>query len=263
MRKRLFPILAFVMLLSACSLGAKPTVQVAVSTKTALPATSTPFLSVTSTATMIPPTPTITPSPTLAYPAEGRGPTNFSADVNPLTGLQVKEPENLNRRPIVIKVENIPREHRPQWGLSLADMVYEYYTEFGSTRFAAVFYGENAERVGPIRSGRFFDVNVVQMYKSLFVYGSAYPNVHERFFNSDFASRLILETTKSCPGLCRYDPNGQNLLVSNTAALMDYVKKRAVDNTRQNQDGMFFKLEAPTGGELGQPGYVRYSGAIL
>ena len=166
MRKRLFPILAFVMLLSACSLGAKPTVQVAVSTKTALPATSTPFLSVTSTATMIPPTPTITPSPTLAYPAEGRGPTNFSADVNPLTGLQVKEPENLNRRPIVIKVENIPREHRPQWGLSLADLVYEYYTEFGATRFAAIFYGKDAERVGPIRSGRFFDVNLVQMYKA-------------------------------------------------------------------------------------------------
>ena len=43
---------------------------------------------------------------------------------------------------------------------------------------------------------------------------------------------------------------------------MDYVKKRAVDNTRQNLDGMFFKLEAPTSGDSASQVYVRYSGAI-
>jgi hypothetical protein len=66
----------------------------------------------------------------------------------------------LNRRPIVIKVENIPRQDRPQWGLTLADIVFEYYTEQGGTRFAAVYYGQEAEKVGPIRSARFFDFNV-------------------------------------------------------------------------------------------------------
>jgi hypothetical protein len=156
----------------------------------------------------------------------------------------------------------MPREHRPQWGLSLADLIYEYYTEFGTTRFAAVFYGNEAEQVGPIRSGRFFDVNVIQMYKAMLVYGSAYPDVNNRFFSSDFANRLILETTNSCPGLCRYDPNGQNLLVANTASLQPYFQQRGVDNTRQDLDGMFFQLAAPQGGDPAAQLFVRYSGAI-
>jgi hypothetical protein len=141
--------------------------------------------------------------------------------------------------------------------------VYEYYTEFGGTRFAAVFYGADAERVGPIRSGRFFDANVVQMYKAVFVYGSAYLDVQRRFFNSNFASRLILESAQSCPALCRFEPNGQNLLVSNTAELMGYVQTRQVDNSRQNLDGMFFQLQPPNGGTPAEQVYVRYSGAIF
>jgi Protein of unknown function (DUF3048) N-terminal domain/Protein of unknown function (DUF3048) C-terminal domain len=259
--------LALVMFFTACGPASAritatlvPTLAVAASTSTPR-ASKTPTL--TPTATMVPETPTPTASPTPAYPPEGRGPDNFAANVDPLTGLEVKDPSLLDRRPIVIKVENLPREHRPQWGLSMADLIYEYYTEEGSTRFAAVYYGSDAERVAPIRSGRFFDSNVVQMYKAVFVYGSAYPDVQNRFFNSDFAGRLILEIgTKSCPSLCRYDPNGLNLLASNTAALKDYLKTRKVDNSRQNQDGMFFKLEPPAGGETADKVFVRYSGAI-
>lgn len=216
----------------------------------------------TSTPRVVVDTPTPAATPTLPYPPEGRGPENFAPGVNPLTGLQVENPGLLERRPMVIKVENIPREHRPQWGLSLADIVYEYYTEFGATRFAAVFYGQDAEIVGPIRSGRFFDSNVVQMYKAMLVYGSAYPDVNDRFFRSDFVSRLVLETENSCPGLCRYDPNGQNLLVADTASLQDYFQQRAMDNSRQNLDGMFFQLDPPPDGEVAEQVFVRYSGAI-
>lgn len=218
------------------------------------PATSTP-LPPTDT-----PTPTLTPTPN--YPVEGRGPTGFAAEVNPLTGLEVDDPSRLNRRPIVIKVENLPRMHRPQFGLSLADIVFEYYTEFGATRFAAVYYGQDASRVGPIRSGRFFDTEIVQAYKAVFVYGSAYEAVRNRFAWSEFANRLIIETTNSCPGLCRYDPSGQNLLVSDTAALMDYLALRGVDNTRQSLDGMFFQYQPPANGNASAKVFVRYSGAI-
>lgn len=262
--------LATLFFLAACApLGwplnqPKPTSVAPVVIDTPVPATSTPE----PTETQIPPTstatytPTPSSTPTPAYPLEGRGPTGFAANVDPLTGLEVPDPALLDRRPIVIKVENLPREHRPQWGLSLADLVFEYYTEFGATRFAAVFYGSDAERVGPIRSGRFFDVNVVQMYKGVFVYGSAYVDVQTRFIDSDFVGRLILETTNSCPALCRTDPNGQDLLVSDTSAMRDYLVKRDVDNSRQNLDGMFFKVAAPLGGSPAERVYLRYSGAI-
>ncbi|HMN61059.1 MAG TPA: DUF3048 domain-containing protein, partial [Anaerolinea sp.] len=206
------------------------------------------------TATLIPsatlapsatPLPSATPVPTLNYPAAGMGPTGFPTEVDPLTGLKVTDLTLLDRRPIVIKVENLPREHRPQFGLSRADLVYEYYTEQGSTRFAAVYYGQDAERVGPIRSGRFFDVNVVQMYRGIFIFGSAYSAVWNRFVNSDFADRLVLENEFSCPALCRFEPNGRDLLVANTAELGKYVKTRAIDNSRQALDGMFFQQQAP------------------
>lgn len=264
MRKYIIPLLAGLLILSACARAAavKPP-----TTSTRVPPTSTPAKtqppSATPTETPVPATATPTLTPTPAYPAEGRGPSGFATGVDSLTGLEVKDPSLLARRPIVIKVENIPREHRPQWGLSLADLVFEYYTEFGATRFAAVFYGSDAEQVGPIRSGRFFDANVVDMYKAFLVYGSAYQAVQQRFFNSDFARRLILETTQSCPAVCRYDPTGQNLLVANTAALQPYVKSRGVDNSAQNLDGMLFKQPAPANstGSATQV-YLRYSGAI-
>ena len=255
---------------AATTTSSVPTVdvaQAAAQTVTAIAneaGTATAMAIPTNTNTPLPPTVTPTPSltPTPNYPAEGRGPTGFAANVNPLTGLEVDDPNILSRRPIAIKVENLPRNHRPQFGLSLSDIVYEYYTEFGATRFAVVYYGQDASRVGPIRSGRFFDTEVVQAYKAVFVYGSAYEAVRNRFAWSDFWNRLIIETTNSCPALCRYNHNGEDLLVADTAAMQSYLAQRAVDNTRQLLDGMFFKAPAPAGGSAANKVYVRYSGAI-
>ena len=58
--------------------------------------------------------------------------------------------------------ENLPRNHRPKYGLSAADLVYEYYTEAGTTRFIALFYGQDAETVGPILMGMKKPVHVLQ-----------------------------------------------------------------------------------------------------
>ncbi len=271
-----------VLLLSACGRAVVPATTSVSPAKTSKPPVSltqtrTPFQSVASTKTAVPLTetptsvpftPTVTLTAAPSFPLAGRGPDAFAAGINPLTGLAVSNPALLDRRPIVVKVENLPRIHRPQWGVSLADIVYEYYTEQGTTRFSAVFYGQDAKMVAPIRSGRFFDTNVVQMYKALFVFGSAYVDVLNSFMTSDFSSRLILETATSCPAVCRYDPNGLNLLMTDTAALQDYVKRSGIDNSRQDLNGMFFQLQAPAEGAPASqvsPAtqvYVRYSGAI-
>lgn len=266
MKKLLSAALLCIILLGACSPANPAPIQPPTATVTV------PVEQPTTTNTPLPPsatveptetlTPTVTLTPTPVFPAEGRGPEDFETGINPLTGLPAASPRLLERRPIVIKVENLPRIHRPQWGLSLADLVYEYYTEQGTTRFSAVFYGQDAKQVGPIRSGRFFDANIIQMYKGVFVYGSAYEDVQRRFFNSDFYNRLVLEQSNSCPALCRYDPNGQNMLVSDTSALTGYLKTFNMDNTRQNLDGMFFKMQAPAGGEEAEKVYVRFSAAI-
>jgi len=212
------------------------------------------------TATSQPPTPTMTSTP--SYPAEGMGPSNWPAGINPLTGLEVADPNLLLRRPIIVKVENLPRSDRPQWGLSLADIIYEYYTEQGTTRFAAVYYGNDCTMVGPVRSGRFFDVNVVQMYKGIFVFGSAWEGVFSRFLNSDFYNRLVVESTNSYPALSRYNGTNQNFLVADTTQMDVPITNLGIDNSPQNLDNMFFQMTVPQGGDPAESVYVRYSGAI-
>ena len=143
------------------------------------PPTYTPTEEPTATLTL-----TLEPSPTpdfiAGYPLEGYGPINFPSQVNPLTGLPVGQPNWLERRPISIKVSNYPRGIRPQWGLSLADHVYEYYHEGGLTRFNAIFYGNDVAQIGPIRSARFSDKDIVEMYKAFFAYASGDWRVRER-----------------------------------------------------------------------------------
>lgn len=242
--KKLFHLVFLAALLAACGQGFGPV------------ATETPSPSET-------PAPTATPSPepTPLYPPEGYGPSGFPPDVSPLTGLHVADPALLERRPLLVKVTNLPRSARPQWGLSLADIVIEYYTEEGSTRFAALFYSNDAEIVGPIRSARFMDAHLVRGYKAVFAFGSAYSKVLERLYGSEFTDRLVIEGPNA--PLTRYDPNGFNHLVVNTADLSAYMTQRGVANGRQSLDGMSFRLEAPEGGQPGEQFVVRYSGSIF
>lgn len=229
-----------------------PTTAPTLASTPSLPPSATPQPSQTST-----PYPTLTPD----YPPQGYGPAGFPAGVNPLTGLEA-DSALLDRRPLLIKVENLPRNHRPQFGLNRADLVYEYYTEEGTTRFGALFYGQDSPQVAPVRSARWFDMNLVRMYKSVLVYGGAYQRLWDALVSSDFGTRLVVEGFGSCPALCRYDPNGDNLLSANTAEMRAYLQQRNIDNTRQNLEGMFFQAQTPAGGQPGGQLFARFSGAI-
>jgi hypothetical protein len=251
MKTKIVALALTLLILTACGgIGKAAPTSTLAATETSLP-TFTPV-----------PTETLTPTPTVTplYPVEGLGPSNFPSNVDPLTGLKVADPSLLERRPLAIKISNLPRSVRPQWGLSLADLVFEYYTEEGATRFIALFLGNNADTVGPIRSARFFDGNIIRGYKAAFAFGSAWYKVLDRLFSAEYANRLVIESPNT--PLRRYDPNGYNYLVADTSTLSAYITSKGVENGRQNLDGMFFQLEAPTGGEPGSHLYVRYSGAI-
>ena len=269
--KRLIPVitlgLVFGLILGACSFVNPAPIE------TPNPElTDTLIPSATLTATIIPPTATITPTstpsptPTLAYPLEGYGPDNFPQDVNPLTGLYISDPDLLLRRPVSFKINIIPRYNRPPWGLSLADIVYDFYHNDGYTRFHAIFYGNDAELVGPIRSARFPDDLLVRMYQSIFAYGSADSRINYRLFSSNYSDRLVLESgqTVLCPPvpsspLCREDPNGYNFLLGGTREIHAFIKSENVDDTQQNLNGMLFRLDPPSGGEAGMNVTTRYS----
>ncbi len=66
-----------------------------------------------------------------------------------------------SRAALVVKIDNVPRA-RPQAGINDADIVYVELVEGGQTRLAAVFHSENVGTVGPVRSMRTTDINLVR-----------------------------------------------------------------------------------------------------
>jgi hypothetical protein len=97
-----------------------------------------------------------TPSPTTASPTPTPG------LVSPLTGLPVATLAPM----VAVKVDNAPLA-RPQWGLDKADVVYEEMVEGRTTRFLAVFSSQPAPEVGPVRSVRESDVDLLAQYGKL------------------------------------------------------------------------------------------------
>jgi hypothetical protein len=160
---------------------------------------------------------------------------------------------------MAVKVQLYPRGQRPVYGVSLADVVYDYYQNDGLTRLNAIFYGSDAKQIGPVRSARLFDENIIRMYKSIFAFGGAAEYVLKRFYNADYADRLVTESHKNCPPMCRVDPNGYNFLFTNSSELALYALENGVQNDRQNLDGMSFDSQAPNGGQPGQQLFSRYS----
>lgn len=263
MRKYLMAIIFLALVVSGCTTPTpQPTLTNAAEQSVVDTNTTEPSSFESSEATSPTVTLTIAPAtPELAIPITPvvLGPDNFPAAINPLTGKPVSDPNTLNRRPMAIKVQLYPRGQRPVYGVSLADIVYDYYQNDGLTRLNAIFYGNDAEKIGPVRSARLFDENVIRMYKTIFAFGGAAKYVLNRFYNAEYADRLVTEGNKNCPPMCRVDPNGFNYLFTNTRELALYAIEQGVENGRQNLDGMTFNSEPPPGGQAGNQIFTRYS----
>jgi hypothetical protein len=225
--------------------------------KSPLP-TNTSTVEIKPTRTLLPVV-TKTPILTAASPVPTVTSAELNTDINPLTGLEVEDPETLNRRPIAVKVQLFPRGQRPPWGISKADIVFDYYQNNGVTRLTAVFYGDDAGQVGPIRSARLFDLNIIKMYKAFFVFGLADWRIYDRLQQSAFSDRLVVEKYGSCPPLCRIDPDGYNHLVLNTNKFVDYFSKGEISSHKQDITFNQFDEFPPQNGIPADRIYVRIS----
>jgi len=188
------------------------------------------------------PIPTHTPIVVDLMKGFGLGPGGFPLDINPLTGLRVEDPAILNRRPMVVKITNFPLSVRPQWGLTVADHVYEYYLEDELTRFVGIFYGKDAERVGPIRSARPFDEHLIRMYKGIFAFAYADDRLIDFWKDTDISPFMVFEKPDNCPPMCRIgSKNNYNTLFADTHLLTDYVGTRDFKQERQDLSGLRFE----------------------
>ncbi|KUK92668.1 MAG: hypothetical protein XE06_1200, partial [Anaerolineaceae bacterium 46_22] len=201
----------------------------------------------TATAT---PGPSPTPAPATYF--------YFEEGVNPLTGLSVSDPSVLNRRPVMIKVSNWPREGRPHAGLTSADLVFEYFIGYQMNRFLAVYYGEDAGVVGPVRSGRLVDAQLAQLYQGLLAYGNADPQVDEVLFEV-LGERSLTFNALPCPPMCGESTHSATGVFADSGALTAYARENGIDNSPPDLRGMYFQSEPPVGDASGLKLRVEYA----
>jgi hypothetical protein len=98
---------------------------------------------------------------------------------DPLTGGEVSQ-----NTVIAAKVENITAA-KPQVGLNQADITFVQEVEGAQTRLMAVYHSRFPARVGPIRSARSTDVQLLPLFgKPGLVYSGANPSVQRKIDNA-------------------------------------------------------------------------------
>lgn len=122
--------------------------------------------------------PTATVHPAAALPS----PTPAGA-VCPFTGLTVDE-AMLGRAGFIVQVENHP-EARPQSNLGAADIIVETTVEGDTTRFSGIFMCQGpAGPVGPVRSARYYNVDLWQQLHLVTVGTGTSAGGYSRFANA-------------------------------------------------------------------------------
>jgi Protein of unknown function (DUF3048) N-terminal domain/Protein of unknown function (DUF3048) C-terminal domain len=125
--------------------------------------------------TSSPPTEASVPTPVPSNPAT-KPPQKLT---DPLTGGTVSD-----HAVIAAKVENIAAA-RPQVGLSQADITFIQEVEGAQTRLIAVYHSRFPKRLGPIRSARSTDAQLLPMFgKPGLVYSGANSSVQRKIDNA-------------------------------------------------------------------------------
>jgi hypothetical protein len=110
------------------------------------------------------PTPTPTPTPTAHHPTQL---------LDPFTG----EPVKTLGRVLAVKIDNIVTA-RPQTGLQSADLVYVIPVEGGLSRFMAVYSSHIPSVIGPVRSARQSDLDILRQFgRPAFAWSGATPHL--------------------------------------------------------------------------------------
>ena len=122
-------------------------------------------------------TTTTTAAPTTTQPTT----TTTAAPTWPLTGRPLANPASAHHPALVVKIDNVQPNSRPQFGINQADIVYEERVEGAVTRFLAVFHSNDAQPVGPVRSARTSDIGLFKSFGTpLFAWSGANPTFAAR-----------------------------------------------------------------------------------
>lgn len=117
--------------------------------------------------------------------------------VAPLTGLPIGDEDLLEQPAVMVKISNNDgRSLEALIGIELADVVIEERIEDRATRFATIFHTELPPLLGPVRSGRPTDIELLgSLNNPLFIFSGAFPSVLNDFvgFARDGGAELVVD----------------------------------------------------------------------
>ena len=112
--------------------------------------------------------------------------------------------EGINGPVLVVKVDDTTQAH-PQIGLEDADVVYIEQVEGGLTRLAAIFSSVIPQRIGPVRSARISDIEILSQYgRVAFAYSGAQKKLLPVIASANLQD---LGAQRQSPTIFTTDPN--------------------------------------------------------
>ncbi|HUW17249.1 MAG TPA: DUF3048 domain-containing protein [Actinomycetes bacterium] len=174
--------------------------------------------------------PVSTPTPTATV--EPEPPTTL------LSGRRGKDGQVL-----AVKLDNTVNSH-PHAGLVAADVVYLEEVEYGLTRFMAIFSSKYPKVIGPVRSARESDLEILQQYgKVAFAFSGANPQIL-----AEIAGAPLYPLSNDA-GTSGYSRSPDRTAPWDLFADPDELLKQARNATDAKDVGSTFDEEAPSGGK--------------
>ena len=121
--------------------------------------------------------------------------TGWSGATHPLTGLPAVDGV-ADHPALAVKIGNNDTKSLPQIGIQSADVVYETHIENGVTRFLAVFQSEVPLTVGPVRSARSSDIDLIgNLNRPVFAYWGSNQGVGDEVAEAERQGTFVPVST--------------------------------------------------------------------
>lgn len=235
------------------------------------------------TATPEPPTPTPTPvvleATTTPVPQPG--------NIAPFSGLPAQDPATLRQRPIFVCINNDSVGRSAHYGLGLADLVYEYIVDgFTLTRITAMYQGNSAERIGPVRSARMPNIWMTYMYDGVLACSGGSDEVRYLLKNEvgfPYLDADLDDLTQDGRYFLSIGTDYRTRVQASTDGIRRWLTDQGLDNKDWNRPGFQFSETAPGGAagtataiqiaypggnqvewryDAAQGGYIRFQGGV-
>lgn len=159
-----------------------------------------------------------------------------------------------NQPVIAVKIDNTAKAH-PQAGLSKADVVYVEQVEGGVTRLAAIYSSRYPKYVGPVRSARITDIDLLRQYGKVgLIYSGSQPRLHDNLVRAPLA---LVSFDRDRTG---YRRSPSRPMPYDVIGTFDTLAKRAGKVDPPTRVGYAFG-DPPAGGRKAKAFTVRYPGA--